>query len=107
MGTISESQKINLSNYTDAAPSPPPAASMPEPILLPTRNSALRFTAPYLPGTFPSSDNLTGYHIGGSVPQNRIPIPSQAAAQGAGASTSTAVISSSSSSTTTNNPAKA
>ena len=83
---------------------PPPAESMPTQGLMPTRNSMMRFTAPYLPGTFPSTDNLTGYHVGGKNPQYRIPVPAQAPAQGAG-STSTSSVVISSSSSTTNNPA--
>jgi hypothetical protein len=105
MPTIEDTLNIDLSNYT-SVPSPPPAESMPQQTLLPARNPMLRFSSPYLPGIFPSSDNLVGYHIGGKAPQYRIPVPAQAPAQGAGStSTSAVVISSSSSSTITNNPA--
>lgn len=85
---------------------PRPEASEPEQRLQPFRDSTLRFSAPYLPGSFPSSDTLRGYHLGTQIPQWRIPVPSQASAQGAGTSTATATTTTSSSSTTTNNPAK-
>jgi hypothetical protein len=104
MPKIEDALGIDLSNYTSVPPSPPPAESMPHSGLMPTRNPMMRFTAPYLPGTFPSSDNLTGYHIGGKAPQYRIPVPAQAPAQGAGSTNATTTIVTSSSSTT-NNPA--
>ena len=95
---------VDTSGYVSAPARP--EASEPVQQLMPARDSQLRFSAPYLPGTFPSSDTLRGYHIGGIIPQWRIPVPAQANAQGAGTTTSTAR-STSSSSTTTNNPAKA
>src|ERR1700747_3141544 len=106
MPRIEDTLNIDLSNYTSVPPSPPPPESMPHSGLMPTRNPLMRFAAPYLPGTFPSTDNLTAYHIGGKAPQYRMPVPAQAPAQGSGStSTSSVVITSSSSSTTTNNPA--
>jgi hypothetical protein len=106
MPTIDETLNVDRSKYTSAPPSPPPSEAMPEPAPLPVRSPLLRFTSPYLPGTFPSSDNLTGYHIGGKAPQYRIPIPAQAPAQGSGStSASTVVVTSSSSGGVTNNPA--
>jgi hypothetical protein len=77
---------------------------MPQQALMPTRNPMMRFASPYLPGIFPSSDSLVGYHIGGKAPQYRIPVPAQAPAQGAGSTSTTTTIVTSSSSTT-NNPA--
>jgi hypothetical protein len=103
MPKIEDTLNIDLSNYT-SVPAPPPAESMPTQGLLPTRNPMMRFASPYLPGIFPSSDNLIGYHIGGKAPQYRIPVPAQAPAQGAG-STSTSSVVVTSSSSTTNNPA--
>src|SRR5580692_9387580 len=104
MATIEKSQKVDWSKYTSGIPTPPPPASDPTQTLLPTRSPLLRFPTPYIPGIFPSSDNLLGYHLGGMMPQYRIPVPSQASAQGAGGTTNTSVIASSSSSTSTNNP---
>jgi hypothetical protein len=103
MPKIQDTLDIDLSGYT-SVPAPPPAESMPHSGLLPTRNPLMRFAAPYLPGTFPSSDNLTAYHIGGKAPQYRITVPAQAPAQGAGSTGTTTTIVTSNSSTT-NNPA--
>jgi hypothetical protein len=104
MPRIEDTLNIDLSNYTSVPPTPPPAESMPTQGLMPTRNPMMRFASPYLPGIFPSSDNLVGYHIGGKAPQYRIPVPAQAPAQGAGSTSTTTTIVTSSSSTT-NNPA--
>jgi hypothetical protein len=104
MPRIEETLNVDRSRYTSVPPSPPPSQTMPEPSPLPVRSSLLRFTSPYLPGTFPSSDNLTGYHIGNKAPQYRIPVPAQAPAQGAGSTGTTTTIVTSNSSTT-NNPA--
>lgn len=99
--------KPDWSNY-EAAPASPPPDFQPERSLEPVRDSKLRFSAPYLPGTFPSGDTLRGFHLGNVIPQWRIPVPAGATAQGATTtSTATTITSSSSSSTTTNNPAKA
>lgn len=102
--TVEESLKIDTSHFTRMVPDVP-APSSPEQDLLPGRDPHLRFTAPFLPGIFPSSDTLRGFHLGGKIPQFRIPVPPQSPAQGAGSSRTTIVSSSSSSSsTTTNNP---
>ena len=106
MPSISDSTGLDTSGYTRTLPVQP-EESHPEDRQVPARDSKLRFSAPYLPGTFPSSDTLTGFHLGGKIPQWRIPVPSGPTAGGAGSSTSTTVVSSSSSSTTTNNPPKA
>jgi hypothetical protein len=105
MPTIAESTGTDISGYTYTLPGPPATQFQDQP-LLPTRDSKLRFTPPYLPGIFPSSDALLGYHLGGMMPQYRIPVPPQATAQGASTSTATAIVTTSSSSST-NNPAKA
>src|ERR1700732_2560435 len=104
MPSIQELQNVNMDSFSSAGPVPPPDFP-PETWLLPSRDPKLRFSAPFLPGTFPSSDTLTGYHIGGIIPQYRIPVPSQASAQGAGVTTATTTVTSTS--TITNNPAKA
>lgn len=73
MPSISDRIGTDLSGYMPAAP--PPATQQQEQPLLPTRSPLLRFPAPYLAGTFPSSDTLLGYHLGGQIPQWRIPVP--------------------------------
>ena len=54
---------------------------------MPARSPLLRASAIYIPGTFPSTDSLTGYHIGGVIPQFRSPLPPPASAQGASGTT--------------------
>jgi len=101
MATIEQATNVDTSGYTRTLPVP--AESKPEQLLLPVRDSKLRFSAPYLPGTFPSSDTLLGYHLGGMIPQYRIPVPPGATAGGAGGTTNNNVLintSNSSSSTT-------
>jgi hypothetical protein len=93
---------IDTSGYSPV-PAPPPASSQQDQPLLPVRDSKLRFSAPNIPGAFPSSDTLIGYHLGGMVPQWRIPVPPTQTASSS-TTTSTTVVSSSSS--TTNNPPK-
>lgn len=105
MATIEQATAVDTSGFTRTFPGHPPASESEE-RLEPTRDATLRFSAPYLPGTFPSSDTLRGYHIGAIIPQWRIPVPAQASAQGASTSTASTTVISSSSSTTTNNPAK-
>ncbi len=92
---------LDTSGYTPATP--PPVSQQQEQPLLPVRDSKLRFSAPNIPGSFPSSDTLVGYHLGGMIPQWRIPTaPTQ---QSSGSSTTTAAtVFSSGSSSTTNNP---
>lgn len=102
--TVEESLKIDTSHFTRIVPDVPSPTS-PEQDLLPGRDPHLRFTAPFLPGIFPSSDTLRGFHLGGKIPQFRIPVPPQSPAQGAGSSKTTVVAGSGSgSTTTTNNP---
>lgn len=102
MPAIDQLQDVDFTGYTRQLPEPP-AASEPAKRLLPERDSTLRFSAPFLPGTFPSSDTLRGFHLGSIIPQYRIPIPPAASAQGASSTTSATVVTSSS--TSTNNPA--
>jgi hypothetical protein len=75
-------QPATLAN--PAVPTNPIPAALPEPSLVPRRSPALRAPAIFIPGTFPSSDSLTGYHIGSIVPQYRAPLPPQASAGGSG-----------------------
>ena len=108
MSNISDRTGVDTSRYAPVAIPPPSNAQLEQP-LLPVRDSKLRFSAPNIPGAFPSSDTLLGYHLGGQIPQYRIPVPPS---QTGGASTTTsfgtAVVTGggTSSSTTTNNPAK-
>jgi hypothetical protein len=103
MPKLSDLTGVDMSSFERVSSQTPPPDFQPDKSMLPPRDSRLRFTAPYLPGIFPSSDNLISFHLGGKIPQYRIPVPAQAAAQGAATtSTSTAIVSSSSS--TTNNP---
>jgi hypothetical protein len=88
---------VDMSGYTPA----PPPDFQPERSLLPARDPTLRFSAPFLPGTFPSSDTLRGFHLGGVIPQWRIPIPASPSGGSGGSSSSAAIISTSSSTTTT------
>src|SRR5271169_486259 len=102
MPTIQESTGVDLGGYTRTLPIP--SESQPEQLLLPVRDSKLRFSAPYLPGTFPSSDTLLGYHLGGMIPQYRIPVPPGATAGGAGGNANFGGISASLSLTVTSVP---
>lgn len=104
MATIEQATSVDTTGFTRTLPANPPASES-EQKLLPSRDSMLRFSAPFLPGTFPSSDTLRGYHLGGMIPQYRVPVPAQASAGGAGATTSTTTVTTTS--TVTNNPAKA
>jgi hypothetical protein len=94
---------VNTSGYS-TVPAPPPSNVQIEQPLLPVRDSKLRFSAPNIPGSFPSSDTLIGYHLGGMIPQWRIPTVPTQSSSGSGATTTTTVISSSSSSSTSNPP---
>lgn len=96
---ISDHVGLDTSGYEPVTP--PPANSQLEQPLLPVRDSKLRFSAPNIPGSFPSSDTLIGYHMGGMIPQWRIPTaPTQTSASSSTSTAATVV----SSSTTTNNP---
>lgn len=86
MPPIKDRVGLDLEGYIPASPASPPDFQ-PEQSLLPRRSPLLRASAIYIPGTFPSSDSLTGYHIGGVIPQFRSPLPPPAAAQGAGGTT--------------------
>ena len=87
MPPIKDLTGINLEGYQRVLPQQPPAAFDSENSLLPRRSPLLRASAIYIPGTFPSSDSLTGYHIGGVIPQFRSPLPPPASAGGAGGTT--------------------
>jgi hypothetical protein len=98
---IASHLNVNTSGYTPVVS--PPATQLQEQPLIPTRSPLLRFSAPNIPGSFPSFDTLTGYHMGGKIPQWRIPtVPTQTGTSSS--STSTAATVFSSSSTSTNNP---
>lgn len=88
-------------NYYPAAPPTPPPQLSSDASLAPIRNPLLRFTAPYIAGTFPSSDTLTGFHLGGKIPQFRVPIPPMSQSAATGTTTNTTIVNSSSSSTVT------
>src|SRR5262249_35711584 len=106
MPPIDEMMKVDLSNYVrvpHTPPAPPAEFQSPE-SLLPRRDPTLRFSAPYLPNTFPSSDTLRGFHLGSQIPQYRIPVPPQASAPGAGTTVNNAIVSSSSSTITNTSP---
>src|SRR5271168_329626 len=88
---------VDTSGYVSA---PPPASTQQqEQPLLPVRDSKLRFSAPNIPGAFPSSDTLTGFHMGGMIPQWRIPTAPNQITGNLATTASGTVISSSSSST--------
>jgi hypothetical protein len=103
MPKIEDLTGLNFEGYQRVVPSPPPAFEV-DKSLLPARDPKLRFSAPFLPGTFPSSDTLRGFHLGGVIPQYRIPVPAQASAQGAGGTMNTTIISTSSSSSSSTVP---
>ena len=108
MSNISDRTGVDTSRYAPVAIPPPSNAQLEQP-LLPVRDSKLRFSAPNIPGAFPSSDTLLGYHLGGQIPQYRIPVPpSQTGGTSTATSFGTAIVTGggTSSSTTTNNPAK-
>lgn len=93
---------LDMAGY-EPATAAPSSQQLDQP-LLPVRDSKLRFSAPNIPGAFPSSDTLIGFHLGGQIPQYRIPT---APTSQSGSTTTTAAattVISSSSSTTTNNP---
>jgi hypothetical protein len=103
MNSLEKSLQVDVSGYERVAPHEPPlAASEPTRALLPVRDVLERSPVPTIPGTFPSSDALRSYHLGGMVPQSRAPMPAPASAQGAGGTQITNVVSTSTSSTTTN-----
>jgi hypothetical protein len=102
MNSLERALQVDVSGYERVAPHEPPlAASEPTRALLPLRDVVERSPVPVINGTFPSSDALRSYHLGGMVPQSRAPMPAPASAQGAGTQI-TNVVSTSTSSTTTN-----
>src|SRR5215831_11617823 len=100
MSSIADHIGVDVSGYTRSLPTPPPAEFQSEQSLLPRRDPTLRFSAPYIPGSFPSSDTLRGFHLGSMIPQYRIPIPGQASAQGAGTTVLNASVTANSSTST-------
>jgi len=104
---IADHLGISTEGYEPVAP--PPASSQQDQPLLPVRDSKLRFSAPNIPGAFPSSDTLIGYHLGGQIPQYRIPVPpiQQLFGTATAVAKTTIISSSSNSTTTTNNPPQA
>jgi hypothetical protein len=108
---ISDHIGVDTSGYAPVTVPPPSNAQLEQP-LLPVRDSKLWFSAPNIPGAFPSSDTLIGYHLGGQIPQYRIPVPpSQTGGTVTTTNFGTAIISgggtSTNTNTTTNLPAKA
>lgn len=87
---------------------PPPPTHRIEEYDLPPRNVVQICSLPYLPGIFPSTNNIIDFYAGGKIPQFRAPLAPTAPSQGSATSTSTTAttVTSSSSSTTTNNPPK-
>lgn len=102
---IADRVGVNLSGYQPLAP--PPVSQQQEQPLLPVRDSKLRFSAPNIPGAFPSSDTLIGYHLGGMIPQWRIPTAPNQSGSSSTTSTATVISTGSGSSTTTNLAPKA
>ncbi len=94
--------QIDVSGYYRVTPNEP-SASEPTHALLLRRDVVERSPVPVLPGTFPSSDALRSYHLGGMVPQTRAPMPAPATAQGAGGTQITNVVSTTTGSATTTN----
>lgn len=102
MNSLERALQVDTSKYERVVPQEP-AASEPTRALLPVRDVLERSPVPTIPGTFPSSDALRSYHLGGMVPQTRAPMPAPASAQGAGTQTTNVVVSTSASSGTTTN----
>ena len=101
---ISDHVGVDTTGYAPIAPPPASTQQLEQP-LLPVRDSKLRFSAPNIPGSFPSSDTLIGYHLGGMIPQWRIPTaPSQSGSSTSTSTGGTVVISGGGSSTTTTSP---
>lgn len=107
MPSISESQNVDLAGFTRVLPFTPPANFQSDQSMLPKRSPTVRFSAPFLPNIFPSSDTIRDNALGGQIPQTRIPVPPQVN-NGSGSTIARSIaISSSSSSTGTSNPPKA
>jgi len=101
MNSLERALQVDTSKYERVVPQEP-AASEPTRALLPVRDVLERSPVPTIPGTFPSSDALRSYHLGGMVPQSRAPMPAPASAQGAGGTQITNVVSTTTSGGTTN-----
>jgi hypothetical protein len=102
--SIADHIGIDTSGYQ---PVSPPSSQQQDQPLLPTRDSKLRFSAPNIPGAFPSSDTLTGFHLGGMIPQYRIPTaPTQTGTSTTSTVATSVVTTGGGGSTTTNNPPK-
>lgn len=101
MNSLERALQVDTSKYERVVPQEP-AASEPTRALLPVRDVLERSPVPTIPGTFPSSDALRSYHLGGMVPQSRAPMPAPASAQGAGGTQITNVVTTTSGGTTTN-----
>ena len=102
MPSIDQLSNVDVSGYTRMAQSPIPPAQHPENLLV-QRSADQVCSLPYLPGTFPSTDSITGFGLAGKIPQWRAPLPA-ISNSGSGTTTNTSTVVSSSSSTTTNNP---
>jgi hypothetical protein len=102
MNSLERALQVDTSKYERVVPQEP-AASEPTRALLPVRDVLERSPVPTIPGTFPSSDALRSYHLGGMVPQSRAPMPAPASAQGAGGTQITNVVSTTTSGGTTTN----
>ena len=89
---ISDRVGIDTAGYSPVQAAPPPSTQQLEQPLMPTRNPFLRFSAPNIPGSFPSSDTLRGFHLGGQIPQYRIPVSPAASASGTGSTTSNVAV---------------
>jgi hypothetical protein len=103
MNSLERALQVDVSGYHRETSQEPPAVSEPTRALLPIRDVVERSPVPTIPGTFPSSDALRSYHLGGLIPQTRAPMPAPASAQGAGGTQVTNVVSTTTSSGTTTN----
>jgi hypothetical protein len=104
MDTLQRALNRDTSGY-EPTETPPPLSSQLEHSLFPQRSTIQICSLPNLPGSFPSTNNILDYYIGGKAPQFRAPLPPPTSAQGAGTGNSTTIVTSSSSSTTNNPPA--
>jgi hypothetical protein len=109
MPTIDEATKRDTTGYARIGGPSVPSHQIEE-YDLPPRNVVQICSLPYLPGIFPSTNNIIDFYAGGKIPQFRAPIAPIAPSQGSATTTTfatTTTATSSSSTTTTNNPAKA
>jgi hypothetical protein len=103
MPTINQSTEFDTSNYERIMPQIPPVSSEAE-SLLPRRSVIQVCSLPYIPGIFPSTNNIIDFHLGGKIPHCRAPLPAQTPAQGTGMSTTKTVIASTASASTATLP---